>query len=487
MAEIYENCQKVIVWLGDENEETEFLATFIKSAIEVLQEKLPNEQVLLSFDGIVGLYHDEIPAEVFDGIFRPDLIAGWRCFLRVLRRQWWNRAWVVQEFATAPDATFYIGRFSFDWTLICALIITLDTGARLSPLSSLRLNWGQRSFIDTAVDICFSRLNWQIKRYRNTSQVDLPERALHFLTLLRGQCDRNCDDPRDKVHSILSMADPNARQVLHPDYSKSARSIYIATVKAYVSIFKNLNILGYNTHEASPDCPSWCPDWSKRTLCNKLDDRFYKASATSPTTAAVATFSEDDSTMYVRGFHVGTVIEDCIQGSSDNFSNGSTTLNWDLQLMTEKIQYLVRGMRSGPLEAEYEACAISLAQTLVAACWQNSNGKSRECPPPVRDPVTGKWWLGDDKIKFINLADRITFGRTVIFCDDNRVGLAPQGTRVGDEIWIFVGATTPFVIRRIDGGAYKFIGNGYVHGIMKGELMEDLEKGRYELRQVAIR
>jgi hypothetical protein len=64
---------------------------------------------------------------------------------------------------------------------------------------------------------------------------------------------------------------------------------------------------------------------------------------------------------------------------------------------------------------------------------------------------------------------------------------APRGTRVGDEIWIFVGAATPFIIRRIDGGAYKFIGNGYVHGIMKGELMEDLEKGRYELRQVAIR
>jgi hypothetical protein len=313
MAEIYENCQKTIVWLGDGNEETEFLATFIRSAIKAMQEKLPNEQALFSFEGIAGLYLNDIPAEVIDGIFRPDLIAGWRCFFRVLRRQWWNRAWVVQEFATAPDATFYIGRFSFDWMSICALIITLDTG--------------KGSLVDIAIDIYFSRLNWQSKRHWDTSQVDLPQRAFEFLTLLRGQCVRNCGDRRDKVYSILSMADPNARQVLYPDYSKSARSIYIATVKAYISIFKNLNILGYNTHEPSPDCPSWCPDWSKSTVRRVLDVQFYEALATSPTTATLATFSEDDSTIYVKGFHVGTVIEDCIQGSSNNISNDWTTLN----------------------------------------------------------------------------------------------------------------------------------------------------------------
>jgi hypothetical protein len=96
---------------GDENEETKFLATFIRSAIKAMQEKLPNKQGLLSFEGIADLYLNDIPAEVIDGLFRPDLIAGWRCFFRVLRRQWWNHAWVVQEFAIALDATFYIGIF----------------------------------------------------------------------------------------------------------------------------------------------------------------------------------------------------------------------------------------------------------------------------------------------------------------------------------------------------------------------------------------
>jgi len=44
------------------------------------------------------------------------------------------------------------------------------------------------------------------------------------------------------------------------------------------------------------------------------------------------------------------------------------------------------------------------------------------------------------------------------------------------------------IIRKIDGEeAYTFIGNCYVNGIMKGELMEEVGKGKYEPSQVALR
>jgi hypothetical protein len=56
----------------------------------------------------------------------------------------------------------------------------------------------------------------------------------------------------------------------------------------------------------------------------------------------------------------------------------------------------------------------------------------------VKDLATGEWWIGDDKRKYIYLAGRKPLGRTVIFCDNQRVGLAPQGTMVGDEIWILL-------------------------------------------------
>jgi chaperonin cofactor prefoldin len=54
-----------------------------------------------------------------------------------------------------------------------------------------------------------------------------------------------------------------------------------------------------------------------------------------------------------------------------------------------------------------------------------------------------------------------------------------------------MGATTPFVLRKLDEmdgdkKVYRFIGNAYVHGVMKGEAMVDLEKEKYELETVAL-
>lgn len=484
MAEIYENCQRVIVWLGDEYDQVELLPTFIENVIQVMQEKLPNGQALLSNIGLSNLYGNTIQTEVIDAIFSSDLIPGWRRFFPLVRSQWWRRAWVVQEFATAPDAIFCVGKFSFDWMMICLLIITLDSGRRLPRLSHLKLGEGESYLVNAALDVYFSRLKWQNKKLHQNSHKGLSQKADDFVNLLHSQVARNCGDSRDKVYSILSIADSEIRQVLHPDYSKPTRSVFIATVRAYVDTFKDLNILGYKPHEPAPEYPSWCPDW--RSGRKIMTMNYYKASAK---TAATATFSEDESTIYINGFHVGTVEEHSIQGTSDTVSANKdwTTLSWDLGAMASKIQHGCRHMQTGTPEVELETCATIIAETMVTGRWQISNSNYEECPPLVTDPVTGEWWLGDDKRMFNYIVCRRASGRTVILCDNKKVGLAPRGTRVGDEIWIFLGAATPFVIRRIDGESYILIGECFVHGIMKGEAMEDLRKGRYKLSQVALR
>jgi hypothetical protein len=43
----------------------------------------------------------------------------------------------------------------------------------------------------------------------------------------------------------------------------------------------------------------------------------------------------------------------------------------------------------------------------------------------------------------------------------------------GDQIWVLVGASVPFVLRPLDGGKYRLMGEAYVHGIMHGEAVSD--------------
>jgi hypothetical protein len=485
MAEIYESCQRVIVWLGDEHEKTGFLATFIGDVIQDMKERLPDGKDLLTSRGISNLYHDEMRAEFIDVIFRADRIAGWRSFFRILGSRWWERAWVVQEFATAPDAIFCVGRFSFDWMSICALLIFLDTGRRSPRISHLRLDENNPGLVEKAMSVYFNRLTWQHKRLNQSSQESSSQSASYFLTLLHDQCARHCGDSRDKVYSILSMAGPEIQQELHPDYSKSARSVYIATVKAYINAFKNLNILGCNTYVPFSDSgyPSWCPDWSKNQVRSNVDVDFFRASAM---TAAEATLSEDESTLHITGFHVTTVKDHCIQGAAA-FRNNWAISDWDLRHMARKIHHASGYEKTGSPKAEYDNSAIILAETLVAGRCQNSIGQNVECPPVTSNEANGEWWLGDDKRRFISIASSRTFDKTVILCDDMSVGLAPRHIRVEDEIWIFLGAATPFIVRRMDGGVNTIIGNCFVHGIMKGEAMGGLNDGRYRLTQLSLR
>jgi hypothetical protein len=59
--------------------------------------------------------------------------------------------------------------------------------------------------------------------------------------------------------------------------------------------------------------------------------------------------------------------------------------------------------------------------------------------------------------------------------------LVPRGAQVGDIIAVFDRACVPFVLRKKKGGAERneseLLGEAYVHGIMKGEviLMDDVE------------
>lgn len=55
--------------------------------------------------------------------------------------------------------------------------------------------------------------------------------------------------------------------------------------------------------------------------------------------------------------------------------------------------------------------------------------------------------------------------------NSGRLAIGPDHARKGDSVWIFPGADVPFVLRGVDSGWWKIVGEAYVHGIMDGEMM----------------
>ena len=62
--------------------------------------------------------------------------------------------------------------------------------------------------------------------------------------------------------------------------------------------------------------------------------------------------------------------------------------------------------------------------------------------------------------------------------------LVPLASRTGDIIAIVQGAELPFIVRESGQGSYHFIGLAYVHGIMDGEIWNDIKDQLQEISLV---
>ena len=89
MSRIYAGAENVCVWLGDESEDSNIAMQFISRVVN-----------LDDFDRLI--LDDKSHAE-------------WAAMSQLMKRDWFNRRWVVQEIALAKRATVYCGDKDVDW------------------------------------------------------------------------------------------------------------------------------------------------------------------------------------------------------------------------------------------------------------------------------------------------------------------------------------------------------------------------------------
>ncbi|EXJ72375.1 uncharacterized protein A1O5_04879, partial [Cladophialophora psammophila CBS 110553] len=70
-------------------------------------------------------------------------------------------------------------------------------------------------------------------------------------------------------------------------------------------------------------------------------------------------------------------------------------------------------------------------------------------------------------------------------------GLGPKDTRGGDRVAVLFGSNVPFVLRKRGPGTkygeWQLIGETYIHGVMKGELIRQWELGFIESADIVLR
>ncbi|KAK7995509.1 HET-domain-containing protein [Apiospora arundinis] len=150
------------------------------------------------------------------------------------QRRYFQRIWVLQEVALARRTELICGTSNIPWASFKSGIASWTPTIRFQPPV---LQFSHDSYMDS-------------------------DQIVKMLSLA-AKC--QCQDPRDKVFSLLGLFPHTAGQAITPDYSLSVEEVYTVMALHIASEFSwNLLFTLASVHHATPwneGWPVWVPDW----------------------------------------------------------------------------------------------------------------------------------------------------------------------------------------------------------------------------------
>lgn len=244
-----------------------------------------------------------------------------RALEALLERDYWSRAWVVQEIFKAKEITVLCGQKTASWTnvtfsmeaFVQKRIELMNQSEEFTVISSRTVAMRPQT-LDTLGHLSTYRLYPEHERG--------PLWLFQMLLRLRHF---KCKDPRDKIFSLLGLVDPESlltddsqRPAIYVDYHLSHRHVSTRLFEWCVTPDPEqrlspdghggiLNILCASQPAQSEQFPSWLPDFSKDDGTFPWPTFPLQAQARFP--CEKPTFSDDYSVLSIQARRI-TVLEE---------------------------------------------------------------------------------------------------------------------------------------------------------------------------------
>ncbi|KAK6065638.1 het domain protein [Seiridium cupressi] len=328
-------------------------------------------------------------------------------------------------------------------------------------------------------------------------------------------------DPRDRIYALLGMPfsgnDPEQGTLLKPNYAQDIRSVYTQAVQRILRQDEHLRVLSSIHHGAEIDTswPTWVPKWNESYKAEPLalrEEQGYYSNAGELFIPDDNTFSPDGERIYLNGIECATVTEVGNVMTKHKHGIAAMSREKDSKALISKVeQYTIFGfsdpVRQGKIAKEgfKSAAAVGMPGKYgIKASVEMLTGDKAQVDHLVEflaywrerstwnqtellhGSVDEAW--GADKesacSKEIWLCCLNTcWGWRVFHRADGKFGLGPAATKIGDRIVVLFGGIVPFVLRPADNGAWLFVGECFVPGLMQGESVEAaglLDHGSFE-------
>ena len=253
MKEIYASASLVIVWLGAATPATDVAMDMFNACEE------NGASLDMTARYTYRLYDKQRQdllerSQQFKDFIESDGIPSMFVAVQHLMiREWWYRAWVLQEFCVGREVFFACGSKKMSLTLFDKVIMTLDTIDNVSsahflhtaeqwltaatPDKSKRVSEkpGTRD-VKHAIDFLRQRLYHQ--HSLEEKKRSLLDHLVTFYVNVRPRAILNSTDPRDKMYGLLGIASDAEQLEIVPDYTESIREVYTEAATKILSFGK---------------------------------------------------------------------------------------------------------------------------------------------------------------------------------------------------------------------------------------------------------
>lgn len=475
MKWIYQEAERVVIWLGNYNEPSDNSVILDPSnwridRVERNSEAMARHALVLAIflkllKQETTLASDSEVSIRLEDCYQSHNFQVWLQLSRLFRRPWFERLWVIQELAVSRKAIVLWGQLQAPWSALeeAAKFILRPGEAALSPeVRKIFPFVGAHRITQVAL------------------QTMLNVDTNNVLTVLHNTQNAKCSDPRDRLYAIRGIVEDN--QDIEIDYSIPVQHVYRNWAEKRIRRTQTLDILGACADSGrGGELPSWVPDlrrsfgqdkplWiasqglPKIFDCGKCDD---------------LCFSEDGLKVNISGKFVGkigklTSVGDVVANLPDPTDLEARLrqilAEWERTLKISQPQYSSldsEGFRETLLRSFYPDPNDGGILIIPYSIWRGGNHTdyfNLSVDVGIWDPSRHEVQSRDTEGALFSRVH----GCQMFTTEAGRLGIVAGDCEphIGDELWQLKGGLTAFVLRRVNETEHRLISPCYLPGKM---------------------
>lgn len=484
MGQLYGGAAKVVIWLGVDDK----LAPSAFRMVRHIEDVICHQRGVKCSDLKTRKSLKDMVQGINVRLFPANDSKDWGPIAWLFEQPWFERVWVIQEVSGNENIEVVCGRHAIDWASVALVATWIETN-----------------------DEYFSKTKSVFRRFRGIYSASFMFDKGRFgdkawLRLLDEARTFSATKRQDNIfgllgHPSIQWNEDDGTRGLVADYSKAVSEVFADVAVRHIRQSNSLDMLSQVDHgqnvDDSPEMASWIPRFDRQKWSSALTlNENLQLDACCDTTP-VLTGETSGSQLALQGVICGSVaaVSSVAYMGTLDASTG--------QAIDPIVDFWLEHVEDSRCYPTGESQETAMALTLSAGGNTSRSGladarfsadfaayllprlkrSERYAPTQTRDKINAslhrlqKTSEGGQASRYADAVANVLLYRRLCLTDQGHYGLGPEAMRNGDSVCVLDGGSVPFVIRP-EGPCWMLIGEIFVHGLISGEAVRAVHRGR---------